>query len=385
MNCISEGVLRAYGDGELDDSELLQVQNHLERCADCRRRLEELESLAGRVRQHLSVLAPDAKSLAVNAPLALWRFKGEHGDEPEASGLLRLFAKHWRPLSVTALAAALLVVFLAFPVARSWAQRFLLTLRVEKVQPIRIDTSLLEGNQALQQAIRQMISDKVVVTVDEKEQHAASAEAATQLAGFTVHLVGGRSDAPELVVLGQHSFNLTADRARLQDLFNQAGRADLVVPTSVDGAMVAVQIPRGVLLRYGHCERGNDGQSTQDPARPQDCLSLLEVPAPLVSVPSDLDLGQLAEIALELGGLSPSQAKEFCQTIDWKSTLVLPLPRHVRSYEMVGVNGVQGTLVHQFEGRELKYTLVWIKDGLVYSLVGFEDAGDAVGLANSVS
>lgn len=388
MNCVSEGVLRAYVDRELDSSELLQVQNHLEGCADCRRRLEELEGLAGRVRQHLSALGPGAESPA-NARLALSRFKAEHGDESEASGLARLFAKRWRPVWVAAFAVVLLVAFLAFPLTRSLAQRFLLTLRVEKVQPVSIDTSSLEGNQALQQAIRQMISNKVVVTVDEKEQHVGSAEAASGLAGFRVHLVGGRSDAPEFTVFGQHSFNLTAERARLQDIFNQAGRADLVVPASVDGAMVAVQIPRGVLVRYGNCAKPRkEGQSAQqqaEPAGPQNCLHLLEVPAPIVSVPSNLDVGQLAEIALELGGLSPSQAKEFCQTIDWKSTLVLPLPRHVRSYDTVDVNGVQGTLIHHFPGRGPNYTLVWVKDGVVYSLVGFDDAGNAVGLANSVS
>lgn len=388
MNCVSEGALRAYGDRELDSSELLQVEKHLEECADCRRRLEELEKVAGRVREHLSVLT-GAQSTAVNAQLALSRFKTEHGQEPQTAGLARLFARRWRPVWVAAFALVVLAAFLAFPLTRSLAQRFLLTLRVQKVQPVSIDTSVLEGNQALQQAIRQMVSDKVVVTVDEKEQQAASAEAASELTGFRVQLVGGRSDAPEFTVLGQHSFNLTAERARLQDIFNEAGRGDLVVPASVDGAMVAVQIPRGVLVRYGHCAKPRkDGQSAQEQAEsssPQNCLVLLEVPAPMISVPANLDLGQLAEIALELAGLTPAQAKEFCQTVDWKSTLVLPLPRHVRSYETVEVNGVQGTLVHQFAGRGPNYTLVWVKNGVVYSLVGFDDAGDAVGLANSVS
>lgn len=389
MNCVSEGVLRAYGDRELDSSELLEVEKHLEECADCRRRLERLEEVAGRVRQHLSVLGTGAQSAAANAQLALSRFKAAHGEEAQASVAERLFAKRWRPVGVAAFAVAVLAAFLAFPLTRSLAQRFLLTLRVQKIQPVSIDASALEGNQGLQQAIRQMISDKVVVTVDEKEQHAGSAEAASELTGFRVQLVGGRSDAPEFTVLGQHSFNLTVERARLQDIFNQAGRGDLVVPASVDGAMVAVQIPRGVLMRYGPCDKPRkDGQSAQEQAEsssPQNCLVLLEVPAPMISVPANLDLGQLAEIALQLAGLSPTQAKEFCQTIDWKSTLVLPVPRHVRSYDTVDVNGVQGTLVHQFPGRGPNYTLVWVKNGVVYSLVGFDNAGDPVDLANSVS
>src|SRR5215471_13750675 len=389
MNCISEGNLRAYRDRELDSSQLLQVQNHLEECTACRGRSAELESLAGRVSQHLSATAVRPETPSVNAQSALARFNAEHGDHAETSELWRLFTKRWRPVWVAAFVAVLLVVFLVFPLARSWAQRFLLTLRVEKVQPVSIDTSSLEGNPALQQAIRQMISDRVVVTVDEKEQPAASAEAASELAGFRVRVVGGRADSPAFTVLGRHSFNMTAERARLQDIFNQAGRPDLVVPESVDGAMIAVQIPRGVLVRYGNCERPRkDGQNTQDqsqPARIQNCLVLFEIPSPLVSVPSNLDVGQLAEVALQVAGLSPGQAKEFSQTVDWKSTLVLPLPRHVRSYNMVDVSGVQGTLVSHFAGPGPNYTLVWVKNGVVYSLVGFSDAGDPVALANSVS
>src|SRR5215471_20505203 len=197
MNCISEGNLRAYRDRELDSSQLLQVQNHLEECTDCRGRSAELESLAGRVSQHLSAIAVRPETPSVNAQSALARFNAEHGDHAETSELWRLFTRRWRPVWATAFAAALLLVFLTFPAARSFAQRFLLTLRVEKVQPVSIDTSSLEDNQALQQAVRQMISDKVVVTVDEKEQPAASAEAASGLAGFTVHLVDARADAPE--------------------------------------------------------------------------------------------------------------------------------------------------------------------------------------------
>jgi len=388
MNCISEGVLRAYRDRELDSSELLQVQNHLEECTDCRGRFAELESLAGRVSQHLSTFAVRAEASSVNAQLALARFKAEHGDHPEGSELGRLLTKRWRPVWATAFAAALLLVFLAFPPVRSLAQRFLLTLRVEKVQPVSIDTSSLEDNQALQQAVRQMISDKVVVTVDEKEQPAASAEAASELAGFKVRVVGGRADSPEFTVLGRHSFNMTAERARLQDIFNQSGHPDLIVPESVDGAMIAVQIPRGVLVRYGNCERPRkDGQSAQEQSQPahiQNCLVLFEIPSPLVSVPPNLDVGQLAEVALQVAGLSPGQAKEFSQTVDWKSTLVLPLPRHVRSYNIVDVSGVEGTLVNHFAGPGPNYTLVWVKNGVVYSLVGFSDAGDPVALANSV-
>ncbi|HEV8132779.1 MAG TPA: zf-HC2 domain-containing protein [Acidobacteriota bacterium] len=387
MNCISEGTLRAYRDGELDTKEQMEAEKHLEECADCRKLSDELGSIADRVYDHLLVLDAPAYGLPVDSRVALARFKAQHeGNKEETSLMWRLFAKRWRPVWAAAVAIAFVAACLTFPPMRSLAQKFLETLRVEKVQPLSLDISSFEGNRTLQQMIGQMVSDKVVVTINEKEQDASTVEAASQLAGFNVQLLGGRTDAPQLTVVGQHAFNMTVERARLQDIFNQAGRPDLVLPPSVEGAMVAVQIPRAVAVRYGDCPSRGDGSENQrsEPAQFNNCVVLLEGPSPIVSVPSDLNIEQLAEIGLQLAGMSPSQAKEFCQTVNWKSTLVLPLPRRVQSYDVVDVNGVQGTLINHRGSQGPRYRLIWAKNGMVYCLTGCGDSGEAVALANSL-
>jgi len=97
-----------------------------------------------------------------------------------------------------------------------------------------------------------------------------------------------------------------------------------------------------------------------------------------------VNLQQLAEIALQFTGMSAEQAREFCQTIDWKSTLVLPIPRHAGSYSLVEVNGVQGTLIIHNDRRGSEYALVWVKDGIIYALAGQGDSSAAVKLASSL-
>ncbi len=387
MTCVSEGTLRAYRDGELNPMERAEVRSHLEICSDCQKHSEELGSVASRVRKHLVVLGPPSDLLPVDSRTALARFKLQHKGNAEWTSMIRrLLSKRWRPVWVAGIAIAIVAVCLTFTPARSLAQRFLKTLRVEKVQPVSVDTSSLEGNHTLQQMIEQMVSDKVVVTVNEKEQRVSTVAAANELAGFKVRLLSERTDAPQITVEGQHAFNMTVERARLQDIFNQAGRPDLVLPPSVDGAMVAVQIPRAVVVRYSNCPNHDAGTESQrtEPAQYKNCVILLQGPSPLVSVPSDLNIEQLAEIGLQLAGMSPSQAKEFCQTINWKSTLVLPLPRYVRSYDVIDVDGTQGTLINNPGGRGPSYTLVWVKNGMVYSLVGSGNSSEAVALANSL-
>lgn len=287
---------------------------------------------------------------------------------------------------------AIVVAWATFPPTRRLTERFFGSLREQKVQAVNVDLSTLVGpnaNPALHEMITQMISDKVKVTVNKKTQPAADASAASQLAGFHVELLTARKDAPELAVSGEHAFDLTVDRARLQEILKEAGHSDLTLPQSIDGANVAVTIPRAVMARYGECPgrpSATANVATPPPNSLQyvNCVQLREGPSPQVNVPQGLDFEKLAEIALQVAGMTPSQAQQFLQTVNWKQTLGVSIPRFMRSYEAVQVNGVQGTLLNMAGRRGPTYTLVWAKNGMVYSLTGYGDSGNAVTLADSL-
>jgi hypothetical protein len=104
----------------------------------------------------------------------------------------------------------------------------------------------------------------------------------------------------------------------------------------------------------------------------------------MVNVPAGLDVGGLAQIGLETAGMTPSQASDFLHTIDWKAVLTLSVPRSLRSYQVVKVSGTNGTLLSMAGRRGPGYALIWTKNGLVYSLIGFGDSSQAVGLADSL-
>jgi hypothetical protein len=296
------------------------------------------------------------------------------------------------PILLAVFVIAAVGVFFSIPQGRSLTHRFLQSLRMQKVQTVNVDLSSFVGpnaNQTLQQMVSEMISKQVNVTVNEKEQTAADATAAGQAAGFQVHLFSKRKDAPQLTVGGQRAFNLTVDRARLQEILNEAGRKDLTLPQSIDGAAVAVQLSRAVRARYGNCPgppsaTANVATPTPSSTQYSDCVILVQGPSPIVNVPSGLDIEQLAQIGLELAGMTPAQAHDFLQRVNWKSTFSLSVPRSMRSYEAVKVNGVQGTLLNMAGRRGPTYTLLWAKNGIVYSLTGFGNSSDAVVLADSL-
>jgi hypothetical protein len=411
MTCIPEGVLRAYVDHELEPAEVASVETHLRECDTCQALAAELSAARLRVGEHLGALEESARSLGEDNPqIALSRFKANlpppaHSAPVGDSSRAGMFAGQRRFAWAAAVAAAILLMSLAFPSARSFAQRLLSTLRIEKVQTVALDLSSLDGmpsNGKVQEAISQMISDNVVVTTNEKPLPASTKQDAASLAGFPVRLPAARTDAPQFHVEGAHAFHMTVDRARLQDILDQAGRTDLILPASLDGASVSVQIPRSVGTAYGNCpqhQRNGAGSSSSSssqsqqpaptPSIPSNCVFFMQAPSPLVNVPSDLNLQQLAETALQFVGMSPTQARQFCQTVDWRSTLVLPIPPSVRSYETVTVDGVQGTLMNTSNhrgpgGSGTGYALVWVKNGIIYALFGSGDSSAAVQLANSL-
>jgi len=285
---------------------------------------------------------------------------------------------------------------LSLPGVRNLAVKSLQSLRMQKVQAVNADFSPYvdaNANPTLHQMVTQMISDKVHTEVNEDDQPAADVANARQLAGFDVQLLSVRKDKPKLVVGGSHKIDVLVDRARLQAIATEAGHPELVLPDSLDGASVAVQVPRSVQVQYGTCPGpANASKVVADnitgpsPTTTQysDCVRLREGPAPIVNVPAGLDVGGLAQIGLETAGMTPGQASDFLHTIDWKATLTLSVPRSLRSYEVVKVNGENGTLLSMAGRRGPGYALIWTKNGIVYSLTGFGDSSQAVGLADSL-
>jgi hypothetical protein len=300
--------------------------------------------------------------------------------------------KHWRALWVAIIAIIVVIAFFSLPPGRNLVGKFLTSLRMQNVQAVNVNLSAFVGpnaNPSLQDMISQMIADKVTVTVNEKEQAASDGATASQIAAYPVQLLGKRTDSPQLAVGGEHAFELVVDRARLQSILKEAGRSDLTLPQSIDGATVSVKIAHIVRARYGDCPgapsaAANVATPTPTTLQYANCVILTEGPSPVVDVPSGVDFAQLAEIGLELAGMTPEQARDFLQTVDWKSTLGISIPRFMRSYQAVEVNGVKGTLLNMAGRRGPTYTLVWAKNGMGYSLTGYGDSSEAISLANSL-
>ncbi|MGH9468860.1 MAG: hypothetical protein ACRD1N_00795 [Terriglobia bacterium] len=387
MNCLSESLMRAKLDNELAADVREELERHLGACQKCCERMQAIANDAERVSGALSALD---ESFQTNPRMAYAHFqaRSEGAEESPARGgfLTRIFSAHPLPAGAGAVVAVLVIVLAAFAPARSLGQRVLAMLRVERVAVVPVSLSAAPGRSTME-TVSRLLSDQVVVTLSPgKPAQAATAVQASRLAGFAVRTLDSEPQAPAISVEGERAFVMTLNRDRLQQVLSALGRPDLQLPASIDGSTLAVHIAKTVMVQYGNCPRRGQRPVPEQSAG-AGCTMLMEAPSPIVSVPPELNVSQLAAIALQAAGMTAQEAESFCQTVDWTSTLVVPVPSGATTSTEVAVDGAQGTLIlgQQRNGRPAMYDLLWVKKGIIYSLWGHGSASAALGLAGSLS
>ncbi|HEV7219623.1 MAG TPA: zf-HC2 domain-containing protein [Terriglobales bacterium] len=379
MTCIDDGILRARLDGELSDTELAETNQHLASCADCHARFEKLSADTTRTGDLLTTLAGTTSDSTVSPEVAYSHFRSQHANADQPHWITRLFVPRWRPAWGLAATAVIVALFVGVNPMSTWAQRVLAMLRVQKIAVVTIEPRTLmnndEPNSRPYKLIDQFIANNVVVTMDPgKPSMVANVTDAAQLTGYPIRTIESLGAPQNILVHGETAFQMNLNRDRIEALLDEVGRSDIHIPESANGALIAVHIPKVAISMYGDCRTHNA----------DNCTYLAQAPSPTVSVPPDLNMSEIAEAALELAGMSSSEAHSFCQTVDWSSTLVVPIPRNTSSYETVTVDGVEGTLITETLPQGNRYSLLWVKNGVIQSLTGHGSSSDALALAASL-
>jgi len=305
-----------------------------------------------------------------------------------------LKSKRLRPAWAGLTIVVVVAVLLSFAPVRALAGNFLGIFRVQQVTVLPIDTTHLKdltGNSPLTDQISRLFSASVTVTQKPKDpQPAANAAEAGKLAQLTVRLPASEATAPKLIVQSGMAFQFVVDRDQAQALINEAGYQNLQLPASLNGATVKVNIPPAVTAEYGTCptpvvgtpepsQRGSRGRLYAD------CVAFVQMTSPTVTTPPDMDLEQLAEIGLQMTGMTAQQAHDYSQTVNWATTLVIPIPSNAATYQQVTVDGVTGTLIQRPADDAPEYALVWVKDGVIYGIAALgSDSARALAMANSL-
>lgn len=388
MNCIHDGTLRAYLDGELETAEAEGIGQHLETCETCRRQADEAKARSERAAECFSSLEPPPLQQPEGRD-AYRNLRERIEQSQRAAEPARTYPAHATYRSWGAAAALIgFVVFLliASPGVRGLAQQLLGLLRIQNVAVLTIDRSLLSSGMSENQTqlFGQLFSESMTETRETVPlEKVATREEAANLAGFPVWLPATRTDLPQMLgVLKGPALEFTVSGDRLHTFLDALGRADLELPQRLDGARIAVDIPASVHTGYGECF---------SPDRPEEpdwnnCLMLVQVQAPTVVTMPEFDPGELVVLALQVGGMSEQDALTLTETVDWRTSLVIPIERNSMDHEEIEVDGVSGVLFSNPSSskRPESHGLIWLKHGIVYGMQVFSGRYTALDLANSL-
>lgn len=388
---LTDGELRTYLDGEMPARTQRQAANHLAACPSCRERAEALAAQRQRVQEHLALLSPLPNESPAPAGVAYIRMKNYLLEKEKPSMVRKIFAPRYRFAWVAIAVVVLLAVALAFPDVRALANNFLGLFRVQQFTIVQFNANDMPERLGASQQFEHLLSEDVQIEELGEWREVSTAEAASALAGFPVRLPTEIEGDLHLEVQPAVRATFTVDLPRVRALLTEIGRQDIVLPDELDGATATLELPTAVIATYGDCEMNVQEEVTPDPdstpRAPKLCTTLVQLPSPTITAPPELDLASIGEAFLQLLGMTPEEAARFSQRIDWTTTLVVPIPRYAATYQDVRVDGVEGVLIRQsgeYDEISARYWLMWIKDGMVYSLTGQGMRSTALAIGNSL-
>ncbi len=261
------------------------------------------------------------------------------------------------------LAALLLMVAFSFPTVRAAAGEFLSLFRVQNFAAVTISPEQIA---LLNKVAREGLTPgKVEILADPGQLTPVDSlrTAAVRAGMASVRTIGELGEPTAVYVSAPGSGRLTIDLAGARGILEAVGADPLLLPDNLDGAQVNVAVFAGV------------AQQWQD-------VHFLQSASPLVEYPEGLDTAVLGQALLQLLGLEAAEAARLAQEIDWTSTLLLPIPQDIASYQEVTVDGVSGMAVSDLDGRAA--TIIWQKEGVIYTLFGDRSAADLLALTNSL-
>jgi hypothetical protein len=284
----------------------------------------------------------------------------------------------WRWLSVAASVAALAFAF-TFPAVRSAAEAFLDYFRVVNFAGVAFDPQRMAQLWSSSSVdLSTLIGQQVTPAAPPPPPVAYSTlDEASAAAGMRLHAptwVPPGFTLTSIEVGGEHEFSVQGSTEKLQSVLDALGITDISVPTALDGQTVSIQIPPVARLVY------DDGQNQ---------ITLTQSRSPVIALPAGVDVASLAEIGLRLLGLDRSEAYRFAQSIDWRSTLLVPVPAATATFHQVEVQTGTGLVIEAGQAREglggrAGSLVLWSNADTVYALGGAVRSTDTLQMAQSV-
>lgn len=286
-----------------------------------------------------------------------------------------------------AYAATLLVVFGAFtlPSVRAGARAFLDIFRVVNFAPVSVRSDQVRKFQrGTNVELPTLLGDQVQVLKEAgPPQIVSTPQEASAAAGVRVRLPAWLPvglERSEFNVMGENAVRVTINTETVNSLIEALGIYDLRVPDEANGKSATVRVHP--IVRVDYATRGD---------RPKRVM-LLQGRSPVAELPEGVELPVLAEIGLRILGLESGEAHRFANSVDWRTTLIVPVPADIANFRQIDVQGNPGLIIettlqpHQQKSEQVQQGthIMWSSGGSVFVLMGNVHREELFEIAQSV-
>jgi anti-sigma factor RsiW len=373
-----DGALRSYLDEQLPQNQRTEIAAHLVGCDECKTRLDELTALTHAVSDHFSLQAstPNAQP---SADTAFARLRPQLVATSTTLSKRRLSrsgagVRTQRVTWIGAAAAVLLTLGLVLglaPGAGAAAAQFLQIFRAQSVVYVSVSPTRVQQLQQLPVDPNTLFLAKPTrISPAPTQQAADSLTRASDLAGIAAQSPTSFPSAPEsttYMVEGQSAYQLQVNVKTLREALKTLGVTDVTIPDALGAQPITMQLPPVVRAQYA-----GKGYT----------ITLTQGTSPTVMLPDGVNLSDLGRAALEVYGMSPSEAATLSRQIDWRSTLVFPFPAGMSTIQQVAVGDAQGVLFRATNNGARDYLIYWQRGSQFYVL---DAAGSGLGVADALS
>jgi hypothetical protein len=280
--------------------------------------------------------------------------------------------------SLAVVGAALAVISLfVFPSVRASAQAFLSLFRVQSFAPIKFDPARLEKFSDVRKDLSLALFEREETNPPVRED-VTSREAAENIAGIPVlepnYLPDGLT-RDKFQTVRHEDFRMRVNVDQLRTLIDALDLRDVDTPEELQGQWIQVDLNPVVFQSF---------------VRDKKRVEMVQAKSPELTLPPGVDIQRLGEMGLRILGLDADEARRIAGSIDWNSTMVVPVPVNATEFRDVTIRGNKGLLVttsrENEQGKERREgsIVLWTESGRIIGVNGNIESQDLLAIAESL-
>ncbi len=285
-----------------------------------------------------------------------------------------------------AAAASIAVVGFAFtlPPVQAAAEAFLGLFRVQQFTGVAFDPERLRGLETSGLSPEAIFGAVEPLTPPPQPVSYATAADAGAAAGIRVRTpawVPNGYSSTGFMASSEMAARITINTAGLQAVLDTLGLPDVELPQGLDGQTATVRVPPVVTQTF--VNRDFVGRSGEVIER---SVHVIQAQSPDVSFPAGVDLSKLAYAGLRVLGMSRDEAYRMSVTIDWRTTLIVPVPAKAVAYRPINVAGNEGLLIEGLAAGERLPggVLMWSAGGETFAVAGAVSGEELLEIAQTL-